>query len=165
MTKTGDKGETGLLSGERVPKTHVRVEAIGVIDELNAILGLIQSETANSQLKTIQEDLFELGALLADTKTRGSMNEALKRLESWAYPLEESLPELRNFILPSGQGSAALAHLARVTCRRAERAMLKIENLPTGALPYVNRLSDFLFLLARKFNIDSKTDELIWKKI
>lgn len=164
MTKTGDKGQTGLYNGERVPKNHLRIEAVGTLDELNAHLGLLRSMGGHESLEVIQSDLFELGGLLATPGTKAGFKEPLRFLDVWAQEVEASLPPLQNFILPGGHLLSAQAHVARTVCRRAERLMVQLTPLPQDALPYINRLSDFLFLLARKFNLDTKTDEVLWTK-
>ena len=170
-TKTGDKGKTSLLSGERVPKHHVRVEAFGVVDELSAMLGIIRAEgddfldgDESAFLKAVQEDLFDLGAALSDSSGKGDLSPALENLELRSRSLEQNLPKLNNFILPGGHPLAAKIHLARTICRRAEREMIQVNTLAKGALPYINRLSDYLFLLARTVNQKTKTDEILWKK-
>jgi cob(I)alamin adenosyltransferase len=157
VTKTGDQGETGLFDGRRLPKADPTFEVLGDLDELSAHLGL----TSTPETRRIQEDLFALGALLAGTK--GSMQNALTRIEEEINALEPTLPPLKNFILPGGSPEAAQLHLARAVCRRAERHLTRLPALPEAALPYLNRLSDYLFLLARQRNITSKTAEIIWK--
>ena len=144
-------------------KDDIRIETIGTLDELNSWLGVIRSEDGDDFLEQIQRDLFELGVILLNTKSTADFSET--QLENWTKKLESELPPLKNFILPGGHPLAAKVHLARAVCRRAERAAVQIKNLPKGALPYLNRLSDFLFLFARKINIDSKTQEAIWKKM
>ncbi len=165
VTKTGDKGETSLFDGSRVSKSDERIVALGEIDELNAQLGLLASH-ANAVhrglLLKLQNQLFELGALLANPKATGNMSSALQDLEAETERLEKSLPPLQNFILPGGHPRAAQAHLARAVCRRAERSLSCIQVLPEAALPFLNRLSDTLFILARHFNLEEKTDEILW---
>lgn len=145
-TKTGDGGETSLLSGERVKKSDPRIHFVGTLDELNSHIGLIRSQGADKLvdgmiLEQVQKDLFEVGAGKAPQLTQ---------LEAELHKLESQLPPLTKFILPGGAPLAALTHVARAVCRRAER-------LSPEASPYLNRLSDFLFLLARKADIASKT--------
>lgn len=165
VTRTGDQGETHLFSGERVSKTHSRVEAYGSLDELCSLLGVLRAESKESAyLVTVQQDLFELGALLANPNAKGSMGTALQVLEKELFTLEATLPPLQYFILPGGSHRAALAHLARTVCRRAERQAIQIESLPEGILPYLNRLSDYLFLLARSWNQEEGILELPWKR-
>ena len=157
VTKTGDQGETGLLSGKRVKKSDPCMEVLGDMDELSAQLGFL----VKSEIQTIQRDLFELSALLAGAK--GSMSEQLKRIETELSAIEAALPPLKNFIFQGGHPDAARLYLARAVCRRAERHLSVLPDLPSDALPYLNRLSDYLFLLARKINLDTKTPELLWK--
>ena len=159
VTKTGDRGETGLLKGERLPKIAPLFDVIGDLDELSAQLGL----TPSAETGKIQNDLFELGAILAGSS--GDMAKPLLRIEEELTALEATLPPLKNFILPGGGPSAAQLHLARTVCRRAERHLAALTEKPDHALPYLNRLSDYLFLLARSANQASKTKELIWKKM
>lgn len=159
-TKTGDAGETSLLSGQRVAKDHPRIDAVGFLDELNSQIGLIRSQGADEyipDLKNIQDELFEAGAF-------GGMNTALARLEESLNKLEATLPTLDKFILPGGHPLAAQTHVARSVCRHAERSLIKVKELPPGLLPYINRLSDYLFLAARHINISTKTDEVVWTK-
>ena len=159
VTKTGDNGETGLLKGCRIPKTDPTLEVIGDLDELSAQLGI----TPNAETERIQNDLFELGALLAGSQ--GTMAEPLKRIEKELTELESVLPPLKNFILPGGHPVAAQLHFARAICRRAERHLAALGKNPTDALPYLNRLSDYLFLLARSQNQKTHTKEVLWKKV
>lgn len=148
-TKTGDDGTTSLRSGQRVQKNHPEVEFIGTLDELNAHIGLLRSMGSDEPyLDVIQNELFELGS---------GAEPNLQALEIELEKLESQLPPLQNFILPGGSSLAAQAHLARAVCRRAER-------LSTSPSPYLNRLSDYLFLFARKCNFASKTQEQIWRK-
>lgn len=159
VTKSGDQGETSLYSGERVKKSDPRIEAVGALDELN-------SNLAGLELEDIQENIFTIGALVADTRTAAQsavLEKELAQLEKSIYALEAELPPLKNFILPGGHPLACQAHRARAICRRAERSISQITNLPKNVIPYINRLSDYLFTLARKINVDTKTDELIWK--
>lgn len=154
-TKTGDTGETSLYSGDRVSKNHPRIEAVGMLDELNAWLGMC------GELDWLQSELFDLGALIANPNTKKDFHEQLHGLQKKLEELEPTLPPLTNFILPGGAERASRLHVARTVCRRVERRMMGLE-LPGGCLPYVNRLSDYLFLLARKANIDEGADEILW---
>ncbi len=158
-TRTGDGGQTSLFSGGRVAKAHPRIEAYGTLDELNSLLGLLRveplPEDVSRFLLEVQETLFVLGGVLADPEGRfvpeaGAWDPA--PLERWIDRMDAEMPELRAFILPGGSRSAALAHLARTVCRRAERRVLLLEALPDGVVPYLNRLSDALFVLARFVN-------------
>lgn len=159
VTKTGDKGETSLYSLERVPKSHLRIEAVGTIDELNAHL-------AGLRLEEIQENLFHLGAILADTRVSQDavvLDMDLQTLEKQIGNMEDKLPPLKNFILPGGCPDAIKAHIARAVCRRAERIVSQIPSLPKNVLPYLNRLSDFLFILARTINHREGYKDSLWK--
>ncbi len=158
VTKTGDNGTTGLLHGQRLQKTDPRIEAIGTVDELSASLGL----TPSQEIERIQCDLFELGALLAGLE--GSMSEQLQRIEAELFALEPTLPPLKNFILPGGDPEAAQLHIARAVCRRTERTLVALDSTPKDAVPYLNRLSDYLFLLARAINQEKGKMEVLWKK-
>lgn len=156
VTKTGDQGETGLFNGQRVKKSDLRMEVLGDLDELSSQLGF-------TPLQDIQRDLFELGALIGSLDPSGTMTPALSRIETAINELEPALPPLRNFVLPGGNSAASHLHLARAVCRRAERHLSALSPLPMNALPYLNRLSDYLFLLARAENIRSGTPEIIWR--
>jgi len=176
-TKTGDAGQTGLFRGPRVPKHDPRVVAYGNVDELNALLGIIaryiQNEQNRSLVSSIQHELFELGADLA-TPQQSNEDPAIRipasmveRLEREIDHLEESLPPLKEFILPGGSSAGAWLHYARTVCRRAERSVTKLnENDRTNPhiIPYLNRLSDLLFVLARSENQTAGESEIIWKK-
>lgn len=149
-TKTGDAGETGLCNGERVPKTDPRICACGTLDELNCLLGEIHA------LQQIQRDLFNIGSVLAKANIEPAFDVAF--LESEIDRMDKDLPELKTFILPGGCETAAKLHIARAVCRRAERAVLKIAKQKTTTskiIQYLNRLSDFLFVLARYTNYKS----------
>lgn len=166
VTKTGDQGQTSLYDGSRVPKDAPPIEEVGLLDELNASLGVVRSmggDESAPELHRIQCELFDLGTLVAMPGSDGSMEQALKELEFRTAELEAGLPALKNFILPGGHPLAAQVHLARTICRRAEREFVKLAPQPKQGLPYLNRLSDYLFLLARKVNLDRKTEEVIWK--
>jgi cob(I)alamin adenosyltransferase len=181
-TKTGDSGETGLFGGARVSKADPRVAAYGDVDELNACLGFARaaliagddSELAG-MLEQIQRDLFALGARLADpghriadrvTKAAVAPDD-ITRLEGWIDVLESALPPLRRFILAGGSQPGAALHLARTVCRRAERAMVGLlaaddRAFESDLLIYVNRLSDLLFVMARRANLRAGTPEIEW---
>ena len=179
-TKTGDAGETGLFDGTRVSKSDARVAAYGDVDELNAWLGFARSHVVDQaeiaeMLVQIQRDLFALGARLADpgrkiaervTKVQISAD-AVARLEGWIDMLDSMLPPLRRFILAGGSEGGAALHVARTVCRRAERAIVGLqEHLETPLEPellvYVNRLSDLLFVMARLVNLRADTPEIEW---
>ena len=177
-TKTGDEGETGLLGGLRVRKDDPRIEATGTLDELNAVVGLARCGELpawlDEPLQQIQHDLFCLGAEVSSpTNTTAGVGIRLKqssveRLEQTIDQLEERLPALKNFILPAGDRSAVHLHLARGTCRRAERRVVAIfdsAEVAGLALPirYLNRLSDLLFVMARVANQAAGTEDVIWR--
>ncbi len=174
-TKTGDWGETGLFGGGRVPKYHHRVEAYGVVDETNAVLGLAAAYCPDDDLRhkieRVQAELFEVGADLAtplDAKTAYivRVNPAnIERLEKEIDAWEETLPPLQNFILPGGSLTGATLHVARTVCRRAERSVAILaerEPIPPDAQRYLNRLSDWLFVLARVSNHRLAQPETPW---
>lgn len=174
-TKSGDAGETGLGSGERVPKDHPRVVAYGEVDELNSVLGLFAAYCPDTVERTflhaIQNDLFDLGGDLcvptAEAEEPGHalriVEEQYLRLERAIDRLNEHLEPLRSFILPGGTPAAAWLHMARTVCRRAERALvtlMRTEPVNKHALIYLNRLSDFLFVLGRTANL--KGGDVLW---
>lgn len=173
-TKTGDAGETGLFDGTRVPKSDVRVATYGEVDELNAWLGFARSgcddPQLNGMIEAMQRDLFALGAALADPTHRIADRvtkaviapEQIAQLESWIDALETELTPLRRFILPGGSQPAAVLHVARTVCRRAERAMVALGGLDPELLVYINRVSDLLFVMARAANHRSGTPETEW---
>lgn len=175
-TRTGDRGDTALFDGTRVRKSDRRVAAYGEVDELNAWLGLTRAadldEDLGEMVVQIQRDLFALGSRLADPSHRIAERvrkavvtpEDVTRLEGWIDALETELPPLRRFILAGGTQAAAALHVARATCRRAERAMVAIdaESLEPELITYVNRLSDLLFVMARAANARAGVPELEW---
>jgi cob(I)alamin adenosyltransferase len=170
-TRTGDRGETSLLSGGRVAKDHPRVEAYGTLDELSSTLGLLLCEAppegAARELAGIQATLFAIGSILADPDGRLSRDEGVWRtepIERWIDAMDADLEPLDAFILPGGSRGAALAHVARTICRRAERRVRAAADpsLPTGVLAYLNRLSDALFVLARWLNAQIGVEETRW---
>jgi cob(I)alamin adenosyltransferase len=161
-TRTGDEGTTGLVTGERVAKTHPRIVAIGEVDELNAVLGVALSAMMDSTIRgtllAIQNDLFDIGADLATPReVKGELRLAASRigkLEGAIDALNQELPPLRSFVLPSGPGGAGLLHQARAVARRAERAVWHLaaqddETISAPVPTYLNRLSDYLFVAAR----------------
>ena len=175
-TKTGDKGETSLLGGTRVKKSHVRIQAYGTVDELNSYIGLIRDHKIESDTETIlleiQDRLFTLGSHLASdpnkTKKRiPDLNDAdAELLEKEMDQMNETLPEMRSFVLPGGHKLVSFTHIARCVCRRAERLVVElneIEEVESVVIQYLNRLSDYLFVLSRKFSNDLKADEKPWK--
>lgn len=177
-TKTGDRGDTGLFGGGRVPKDHVRVEAYGEIDELNAVLGLVRALEPMPRIDEvvipIQRDLFSIGALLATpdpSKMQSQLAKArlddrrIAELEQAIDDCERELEPLRAFIVPGGTAKAAALHLARTVCRRAERRVVALahsEVVPELVLRYLNRLSDLLFMLARVANRRAGSAEVSW---
>jgi cob(I)alamin adenosyltransferase len=171
-TKTGDQGETGLFGGGRVPKDHARVTAYGEVDELNAAVGLAASLDPQSFdaafLETIQRDLFTIGAELAspDPAKVPHIGEAqIGMLEHMIDGHEAKLVPLKEFILPGGTPKAAAFHLARTVCRRAERAVVSLareQEIGPAIVPYLNRLSDLLFVLARAVNAQAGRPDVTW---
>lgn len=150
-TKKGDRGKTGLFDGRRVPKNDALVEAIGAVDELNAAIG-----AATQKLSEVQSDLFAIGSQLAGYKTKRDLEKRALELETEIDKMWKKMPPLKNFILPRGQ-----LHLARAICRRAERATVAAK--AEFAYQYLNRLSDYLFCLARFVNYKSRKPEVIWR--
>lgn len=180
-TKTGDKGETSLYGGTRVSKAAARVESYGTLDELNAFIGLAKAEISDekvlSQLQKIQFDLFTVGSeaatptdklILANGKNRLDLmisEEEISELEHWMDDLDAELEPLQFFILPSGGKAAASVHVCRTVCRRAERAMVYLnetEEVRPELIKYLNRLSDYLFILARYISKISGEKEDYW---
>jgi cob(I)alamin adenosyltransferase len=174
-TKTGDKGTTSLIGGSRVPKAHLRIETYGTVDELNAWLGMIQADTQDAKIlkwiQSIQNNLFSIGSLLAadpdakDLKLPGIHEADIQELELAMDAMDLVLKPLKNFVLPGGHPTNAKAHVARCVCRRAERlavALDQISPVDPLILKYLNRLSDFLFVLARFFSHLDNADEVIW---
>lgn len=172
-TKTGDDGTTGLFAGGRVPKTHPRVETYGTVDELNSLIGVARAAGAKQSdwLKRVQNDLFHLGSDLAtplDAKADWVVrtpDEAIAWLEERIDEMTAKLPPLKNFILPGGCLPAAHLHVARTVCRRAERhavALATTDDITDNAMVYLNRLSDFLFTLARYENMLAEETEEAW---
>jgi cob(I)alamin adenosyltransferase len=174
-TKTGDQGETGLFGGKRLPKYHVRIEAYGTVDELNAHLGLLRdglSDTAaRDLLKEIQDRLFTIGANLASDPSKNMVTPDLleadvQALEQAMDAIDALLPPLKNFILPGGHPAVSQCHVARTVCRRAERQVVALAaNEPVEQIItiYLNRLSDYLFVLSRKIALDLSVAEVIWE--
>lgn len=175
-TRTGDTGLTSLLGGSRVPKHHLRIETYGTIDELNSFLGLLrdtlQVESHTATLIRIQEELFTIGSHLAtepgkDSVKLPALNEGeIDFLEQAIDRMNETLPEMRNFVLPGGHQATSVCHVARCVCRRAERLCTHLSeesNVNPLILKYLNRLSDFLFVLSRKISFDAGANEIPWK--
>jgi cob(I)alamin adenosyltransferase len=171
VTRTGDDGTTGLADGSRVSKSSARIAAIGSVDELNSLLGLLLTETLpdaiRADLQPAQHELFELGGALAYPEHGAFPPAAVARLDALAARYNATLPPLQEFILPGGTRAAALCHVARATARRAERdlaALTQQELIATGLLPYLNRLSDWLFVLARTLNRAAGQAETGWQR-
>lgn len=174
-TRRGDSGMTSLVGGSRVPKNHIRVEAYGTVDELNAFTGSLAAVLPDMEerqlLEAIQCHLFSLGAHLAnETSESGSSTlpeGALQELEDAIDRMDETLPPWRGFILPGGSQAAAASHLCRTVCRRAERRILELSEsskVHPDILSYINRLSDFFFVLSRKILLVEEKEEIIWRK-
>ncbi|MEZ5989441.1 MAG: cob(I)yrinic acid a,c-diamide adenosyltransferase [Planctomycetota bacterium] len=171
-TKTGDDGDTGLFNGKRVRKDDGRVAAYGTVDELSSVLGLYRAEGLfghhDTEIRSIQEDLFELGSDLATPGGRrcdAFLGERVAFLEERMDRMQAELPELRSFVLPGGGRRAALCHLARCVCRRAERELVSVmeeHDVSKVLLVYLNRLSDYLFVLARIENQRDGSGDVLW---
>lgn len=170
-TRTGDSGETGLGDGSRVRKDSARVAALGDIDELNSAIGVLLGETVPESIRTVlegvQHDLFDLGGDVS-IPGRATVSEGqVQRLESALEEFNESLPPLKEFILPGGTRTAGLAHLARTVCRRAERSLVALassERVADEARIYLNRLSDLLFVLGRALNREGGRGDVLWQQ-
>lgn len=175
-TKKGDKGETGLLGGTRVKKSHIRIESYGTVDELNSWIGLIRDQKIDEHTKKtlihIQDRLFTLGSHLASDPNKSGMKipdikeEDVITLEKEMDTMNESLPEMKSFVLPGGHTTVSYCHIARCVCRRAERCTVNLaseEKVEDVIVKYLNRLSDYLFVLSRKLSHDLKAEEIPWK--
>ncbi len=177
-TRTGDKGMTSLVGGERVSKTDIRLEAYGTIDELNSHIGLLMAfigdQDSSSLLYYIQNKLFTVGSYLATDPSFTSFRQesllsevSIEKVEEAIDMIDSRLPSLTNFVLPSGTNSASQAHICRCVCRRAERCILQlseIHDVDEKIVRFVNRLSDYFFVLARKCNVDAGISENFWDK-
>ncbi|MCO4822949.1 MAG: cob(I)yrinic acid a,c-diamide adenosyltransferase [Flavobacteriaceae bacterium] len=181
-TKTGDKGTTALFGGTRVPKHHIRIDSYGTVDELNSHIGLIRDQDIDTHSKqiliNIQDKLFTVGAILATDPEKAILKNGKERLnipkiskedieilECEMDVMNEELPQMTHFVLPGGHQTVSFCHIARCVCRRAERlasALNDIEPFLPEALTYLNRLSDYLFVLARKLSKDLHADEVKW---
>ena len=174
-TKKGDRGETSLIGGTRVPKSHLRIDSYGTVDELNAYIGLLRDQAIGPSykelLKHIQENLFVIGSNLAADPVHSKMQlpevetEAITELENEIDDMQETLPELKHFILPGGHSTVSFCHIARCVCRRAERLIVhlsKEEKVNDLIIKYLNRLSDYLFVLGRKLAADLNAEEYKW---
>lgn len=181
-TKTGDKGTTALFGGTRVPKHHIRIESYGTVDELNSYIGLIRDQEINPQYQNVlievQDRLFTVGAILATPPEKETLKNGQPRLQNLGVTetdieflekeidtMEESLPPMTHFVLPGGHTTVSYCHIARCVCRRSERLATHLHELePTNelVLKYLNRLSDYLFVLARKLSQDLDANEVQW---
>lgn len=181
-TKTGDRGTTALFGGTRVPKHHIRIESYGTVDELNSYIGLIRDQKIDPRSKEIlvhvQNKLFTVGAILATPPEKEKLKNGKERLniskideaeiellETEMDKMNESLPPMTNFVLPGGHTTVSYCHIARCVCRRAERLATLLnehETIDQRVLMYLNRLSDYLFVLARKLSLDLRADEIKW---
>ena len=181
-TKTGDKGTTALFGGTRVPKHHIRIESYGTVDELNSHIGLIRDQDIDTHAKDIliiiQDKLFTVGAILATDPEKATLKSgkdrlnipkiSIKDIELLEHEMDQmnlELPEMTHFVLPGGHQTVSFCHIARCVCRRAERlasALNDLEPFQAETLTYLNRLSDYLFVLARKLSKDLQADEVKW---
>lgn len=182
-TKTGDKGETSLFTGQRVPKNDLFIDALGTVDECNSAIGAAISfmnnepllQSTKEELEIIQHALFDVGAALATPRTRAANSkidktrfdhDGIELLEKWIDKMDETLPELKAFILPGGHPAGAMLHLARSICRRAERIVVPLNtsaDVSDHVLIYLNRLSDYLFVASRYINHLAKSPETLWE--
>jgi len=174
-TKKGDSGTTQLIGGTRVPKSNVRIESYGTVDELNSFIGLVRDsvkdENTRTVLKTIQDRLFTIGSSLASdpVKSRTEIpvlkEEDITLLENEIDKMNETLPELKSFLLPGGHPANSICHIARTVCRRAERQVVGLgehDKVDPLVVKYLNRLSDYLFVLSRKISKDFGAEEVQW---
>ena len=181
-TKTGDKGTTALFGGTRVPKHHIRIDSYGTVDELNSYIGLIRDQDIDQKYKdtliNIQDKLFTVGAILATDPEKATLKNGKERLnipkineadinvlEQEMDSMDAQLPQMTHFVLPGGHQTVSFCHIARTVCRRAERlasALNDLEPFQPETLTYLNRLSDYLFVLARKLSRDLQADEVKW---
>jgi len=178
-TKTGDGGKTALIGGTKVPKSHLRIESYGTIDELNSFIGLLsdhitQEEHSKIILKEIQDRLFTIGSSLATDPDKDAImklpdlkEEDITLLENEIDNMNDVLPKMKNFILPGGHVAVSTAHVARCVCRRAERICVAMQQeemfISPLVIKYINRLSDYLFVLARFIAHTLQVDEIAWK--
>jgi cob(I)alamin adenosyltransferase len=171
-TRTGDAGQTSFFGGSRVPKNDERIEAYGTVDELNSFVGVARASWAespiDSELATIQSDLFDLGAQLASpglSRFTGVPADRIADLERRIDEMERDVEPLTSFILPAGTAAAANLHVARTVCRRAERLVVALGDTSHGtAIAYLNRLSDFLFVAARFTNARLGVPDVLWQQ-
>ena len=181
-TKTGDKGTTALFGGTRVPKHHIRIESYGTVDELNSHLGMLRDqeidEHSHEVILKIQDRLFTIGSILATDPEKATLKNGKQRLdipkisladiellEQEMDRMNEELPPMTHFVLPGGHQTVSVCHISRCVCRRAERlatALFELEPFEEQVLQYLNRLSDYLFVLARKLSNDLQANEIQW---
>ena len=181
-TKTGDKGTTALFGGTRLPKHHIRIDSYGTVDELNSYIGLIRDQDIDQKYKdtliNIQDKLFTVGAILATDPEKATLKNGKERLnipkineadinflEQEMDSMDAQLPQMTHFVLPGGHQTVSFCHIARTVCRRAERlasALNDLEPFQPETLTYLNRLSDYLFVLARKLSQDLQANEVKW---
>ncbi len=176
-TKTGDRGETSLANGQRVSKTDARIEAYGTVDELNSWIGVLSSSVTHNeslsadgaaitmQLETIQNKLFNLGASLSCAPGEWITEADVRCLEEWIDAMQSVVPPMRAFVLPAGGETVVRCHICRTVCRRAERRMIELPDCAQLYLQYVNRLSDYLFVLARFIGSKRGEMEKKWQKM
>lgn len=175
-TKTGDKGQTSLIGGTRVPKHHIRIESYGTVDELNSYIGLIRDQQIDEHSKSIlieiQDRLFTIGSSLASDPDKSKMKipdlkeTDIELLEKEMDEMDKTLPEMKSFVLPGGHTIVSYCHLARSVCRRAERLTIHLSEdsfVSDLVIKYLNRLSDYLFVLSRKLSQDLNAKEIPWK--
>lgn len=175
-TRTGDQGLTSLIGGTRVPKSSLRIEAYGTVDELNSYIGLLRDQDINALrrplLKELQDRLFTIGSSLASDPEKSKMKipdlhaEDVTLLEAEMDLMNEGLPELRAFVLPGGHPAVSFAHVARCVCRRAERLVVHLQEEAFVAelvAIYLNRLSDYLFVLSRRMALELGVEEVTWQ--
>lgn len=175
-TKTGDKGLTSLIGGTRVPKHHIRIEAYGTVDELNSWIGLLRDVIADASVKTllieIQDRLFTIGSALATDPEKSKMklpellDADVVRLEKAIDAIDAIVTPMKSFVLPGGHEQVSHCHIARCVCRRAERNIIHLAEtvaVPDLVIQYLNRLSDYLFMLSRKLTVDLGAEEIPWK--
>lgn len=181
-TKTGDKGTTSLFGGTRVPKHHIRIDSYGTVDELNSFIGILRDQEINDQIKNVllrvQDRLLTIGSTLATEPEKAVLksgeqrlkipkisSEDIELLEKEMDEMNEDLPEMTHFVLPGGHQAVSFCHAARSICRRAERkatALMEIEPFDPLVIQYLNRLSDYLFVVARKLSKDLQAEEIQW---
>jgi cob(I)alamin adenosyltransferase len=181
-TKTGDTGTTALFGGTRVPKDHIRIESYGTVDELNSHVGLIRDQEINAHYKEIlieiQDRLFTIGAILATPpekevkkngelrlKNLGIIDSDIELLEKEMDAMEDALPPMTHFVLPGGHPAASMAHVCRTVCRRADRGVIRLadhDEVPERVVMYLNRLSDYFFVLSRMICFEQKVEEVKW---